>query len=141
MSLERLTGILADPSGVDFWSDVLISDAEALLETFDQESWEQLGRQWRGWEPEWKLRLAECLSGVQVSHATALLANLILEEDGRIAQTAAAGLRFQDPLPSGKLVESLVARIQALRKTSDQFDAHSLDLTLASLGAVLTGVH
>lgn len=134
MSLDKLTALLADPGGVDFWSDFLMEEAETQLEKFDGEGWDELARSWAEWPAEWKLRLAEAVTGVKGSRASGLLTEMVFDPAGKVAQAAAAGMRFQDPLPTGDQRRKLIDRIKQLRAHADEFDAHSLELTLAAFG-------
>ena len=135
MSVEKLKTLLDDPGGDDFWSDFLMKEAEELVESFGEEQWRQLKSIWATWQAGNKVRLAQTLTGIKGKHASAQVAALVFDADEGVAHAAADGLRFQDPLPEGAERQRLIARIQDLRERADEFDAHSLDLTLASLGS------
>ena len=135
MSVERLQTLLDDPGGDDFWSDFLMAEAEELVEAFSEEQWRQLTTICASWPAARKVRLAQTLTGIKGKPASALESALVFDADERVAHAAADGLRFQDPLPAGDDRMRLIVRLQGLRAGADEFDAHSLDLTLTSLGA------
>lgn len=93
---ESLASLLDPDYNPDYWSDVVKSQAAALLRGFDDEDWHRLADACRIKPPSWCRRLAEASYSSGKPQAAALLIEMLKRPEAEVGSSAAAMLLEMD---------------------------------------------
>ncbi|UXM94117.1 hypothetical protein N5853_08295 [Bartonella sp. HY329] len=103
----------------DYWSDVVVVEAEEILSQFSENDWEVLQKNLSLKPLFWQQRLVECLGYQQNSHELQVILQLLVGTDDDLSIACIDALRSIDVTNLDVCVkDKLIAKIHALSRIS-----------------------
>lgn len=118
---EEYCNYLDEDLPVDYWSDLGICAACALLSAFSEGEWSRLAQEWRTKSAVWKERCAQTIDAYCSPLVMAILLDMLEDEDDRVVVAAADSVRSM-ALAQVPISPAIVARLAALRDRSGIVD-------------------
>ena len=129
---------LGDNFSIDFWSDVGLCAACALVSGFSADDWNSLAKKWHGRPAAWKARCAQTLDAHRSPLALDILLDMLEEEDDDVVVAAADTIRSTTKSALA-ISPPILARLAGLRDRSGIVDKIVLSALIKRAAPPLEG--